>query len=70
MELAHALLAYAIPAALITMLPEPNTAMVLTTAVKGGRRAAVMAAAGVGTGITCRAHLHSPPRPVADLAPP
>jgi len=51
MELAPALLAYAIPAALITMLPGPDTAMVLTTAVKGGRRAAVLAAAGVGTGI-------------------
>ncbi len=51
MNLAHALLAYAIPAALITMLPGPDTAMVLATAVKAGRRAAVRAAWGVGTGL-------------------
>lgn len=51
MGLTTALLAYAVPAALITMLPGPDTAMVLATAVKAGRRAAVRAAWGVGTGL-------------------
>lgn len=50
-DLGYALLAYAVPAALITMLPGPDTAMVLTTAVKAGRVAAVRAACGVGTGL-------------------
>jgi len=45
------LVAYALPAALITMLPGPDTAMVLTTALKGGPAAAVRAAWGVGTGL-------------------
>ena len=45
------LLAYALPAALITMLPGPDTAMVLTTALKAGPAAAVRAAWGVGTGL-------------------
>jgi len=44
-------LAYTVPAALITMLPGPDTAMVLTTAVRAGRRAAARAAWGVGTGL-------------------
>ncbi len=39
-DLTHALWAYAVPAALITMLPGPDTAMVLMTAVRSGRRAA------------------------------
>lgn len=47
MTLAHTLVEYAVPAALITMLPGPDTAMILTTAVK----AAVRAAWGVGTGL-------------------
>lgn len=47
----NALVAYVIPAALITMLPGPDTAMVLTTAVQAGRRAAARAALGVGTGL-------------------
>lgn len=51
MGLTNALLAYAVPGALITMLPGPDTAMVLATAVKAGRRAAVRAAWGVGTGL-------------------
>lgn len=51
MDVVHALLAYALPAALITMLPGPDTAMVLATAVKAGRAAAARAAWGVGTGL-------------------
>jgi len=50
-NLTAALLAYAVPAALITMLPGPDTAVVLTTAVRAGRAAAVRAALGVGTGL-------------------
>jgi hypothetical protein len=38
------LLAYAVPALLITMLPRPGSVVVITTAVTGGRRAAVRAA--------------------------
>jgi len=49
--LTDALLAYALPAALITMLPGPDTAMVLVTAIKGGPAAAIRAAWGVGTGL-------------------
>jgi threonine/homoserine/homoserine lactone efflux protein len=45
------MLAYAVPAALITALPGPDTAMVLTTALRAGRRAATRAAWGVGTGL-------------------
>ena len=51
MDLTAALLAYAVPAALITMLPGPDTAMVLTTGIRSGRAAAVRAAFGVGTGL-------------------
>jgi threonine/homoserine/homoserine lactone efflux protein len=51
MSLTAALVSYAIPAALITMLPGPDTAMVLATVVKSGRPAAVRAAWGVGTGL-------------------
>ncbi len=51
MDLTAALLAYAIPAALITMLPGPDTAMLLATAVKAGRAAAIRAAFGVTVGI-------------------
>lgn len=51
MDLTAALLAYAVPAALITMLPGPDTAVVLTTAVGVGRAAAVRAALGVGTAL-------------------
>jgi threonine/homoserine/homoserine lactone efflux protein len=50
-ELIGPMAAYAIPAALITMLPGPDTAMVLTTAVRAGRGAAARAAWGVGTGL-------------------
>jgi threonine/homoserine/homoserine lactone efflux protein len=50
-ELLPALVAYALPAALITMLPGPDTAMVLTTALRHGRQAAFRAAWGVGTGL-------------------
>src|SRR5262245_44577672 len=45
------MVAYALPAALITALPGPDTAMVLTTALRAGRRAAARAAWGVGTGL-------------------
>ncbi len=38
MTLAHTLVEYAVPAALITMLPGPDTAMILTTAVKAATR--------------------------------
>ena len=51
MSLTGAMVSYALPAALITMLPGPDTAMVLATAVKGGRSAAVRAAWGIGTGL-------------------
>lgn len=44
-------LAYALPALLITMLPGPDTVVVITTAATAGRRAAVHAALGVGTGL-------------------
>ncbi|CAN5839530.1 hypothetical protein BH18ACT7_BH18ACT7_10890 [soil metagenome] len=50
-DLVTALLAYTVPAALITMLPGPDTAMVLATVVKAGRAAAARAAWGVGTGL-------------------
>jgi threonine/homoserine/homoserine lactone efflux protein len=51
MSLIAAMSAYAVPAALITMLPGPDTAMVLTTALRAGRGAAARAAWGVGTGL-------------------
>src|SRR5919197_95012 len=51
MFLTGPMLAYAVPAALITMLPGPDTAMVLTTALRAGRGAAARAAWGVGTGL-------------------
>ena len=40
MTLLAPMVAYAVPAALITMLPGPDTAMVLTTALRAGPRAA------------------------------
>jgi threonine/homoserine/homoserine lactone efflux protein len=43
--------AYAIAAALLTMLPGPDTAIVLATAINGGRAAAVRAAFGIGVGL-------------------
>ena len=43
--------AYAIAGALITMLPGPDTAVVLATAIDGGRRAAVRAALGISVGL-------------------
>jgi threonine/homoserine/homoserine lactone efflux protein len=46
-----ALLAYAVPALLITLLPGPDTIMVLSTAVRAGRAAAARAAWGVATGL-------------------
>ncbi len=46
-----ALLAYALPALLITLLPGPHTMMVLSTAVRAGRAAAARAAWGVATGL-------------------
>jgi threonine/homoserine/homoserine lactone efflux protein len=45
------IVAYALPAALMTMLPGPDTAMILTTALKAGPAAAVRATWGVGTGL-------------------
>lgn len=51
MSLIATMAAYAAPAALITMLPGPDTAMVLTTALRAGRGAAARAAWGVGTGV-------------------
>lgn len=44
-------LAYLIPGALITMLPGPDTAMVLATTYRAGRAAAMRAALGVGIGL-------------------
>ncbi|MBT2498362.1 LysE family transporter [Agromyces sp. ISL-38] len=43
--------AYAIAAALLTMLPGPDTAIVLVTAINAGRAAAVRAALGIGVGL-------------------
>jgi threonine/homoserine/homoserine lactone efflux protein len=43
--------AYAVAAALLTMLPGPDTAIVIATAVNGGRRAAVRAAFGIAVGL-------------------
>lgn len=43
--------AYALAAALLTMLPGPDTAVVLASALDGGRRAAFRAAAGVSVGL-------------------
>jgi threonine/homoserine/homoserine lactone efflux protein len=43
--------AYALAAAVLTVLPGPDTAVVLTTAIDGGRRAAARAACGVAVGI-------------------
>ena len=43
--------AYAVAAALLTMLPGPDTAVILATAIDGGRRAAVRAAFGVSAGL-------------------
>jgi threonine/homoserine/homoserine lactone efflux protein len=43
--------AYAIAAALLTMLPGPDTAIVIATAVNAGRRAAVRAAFGIAVGL-------------------
>jgi threonine/homoserine/homoserine lactone efflux protein len=47
----EALAAYALAAALLTMLPGPDTAIVLATAINAGRAAAVRAALGVGAGL-------------------
>src|SRR5215216_1510480 len=43
--------AYAVAAGLLTMLPGPDTAVVLATALNGGRRAAVRAAFGIAVGL-------------------
>jgi threonine/homoserine/homoserine lactone efflux protein len=43
--------AYALAAALLTMLPGPDTAVVLASALNGGRRAAARAASGVAVGL-------------------
>ncbi|MEO7016529.1 MAG: LysE family translocator [Leifsonia sp.] len=43
--------AYAIAAALLTMLPGPDTAIVIATAVHAGRGAAVRAALGISAGL-------------------
>ena len=43
--------AYALAAALITMIPGPDTAVVLATAINGGRRVAVRAAFGIAAGL-------------------
>jgi threonine/homoserine/homoserine lactone efflux protein len=51
MFLTGPMLAYVVPAALITMLPGPDTAMVISTALRAGRGAAARAACGVGTGL-------------------
>jgi threonine/homoserine/homoserine lactone efflux protein len=42
---------YALAAALLTMLPGPDTAVVLATAINGGRQAARRAAGGVAVGL-------------------
>src|SRR5215218_7666330 len=47
----EALGAYAVAAALLTMLPGPDTAVVLATAINAGRAAAVRAALGIGVGL-------------------
>jgi threonine/homoserine/homoserine lactone efflux protein len=43
--------AYALAAGLLTMLPGPDTAVVLATALNGGRRAAARAAVGIAVGL-------------------
>ena len=43
--------AYAVAAALITMLPGPDTAVVLATAINGGRQAAIRSAFGIAVGL-------------------
>lgn len=43
--------AYTIAAALLTMLPGPDTAVVLVTAINAGRAAAMRAALGIGAGL-------------------
>jgi threonine/homoserine/homoserine lactone efflux protein len=43
--------AYALAAGALTMLPGPDTAVVLATAMDGGRRAAVRAAFGIAVGL-------------------
>jgi threonine/homoserine/homoserine lactone efflux protein len=48
---AEAIGAYALAAALLTMLPGPDTAIVLVTAINAGRAAAVRAALGIGAGL-------------------
>ncbi len=42
---------YALAAALLTMLPGPDTAVVLASALNGGRKAAARAASGVAVGL-------------------
>jgi RhtB (resistance to homoserine/threonine) family protein len=51
MEINEAIAAYALAAALLTMLPGPDTAIVLVTAINAGRAAAVRAALGIGVGL-------------------
>ncbi|MDJ0356298.1 LysE family translocator [Paenarthrobacter sp. PH39-S1] len=51
MTIANSVLAYALAAGLLTILPGPDTAVVLTTALRAGRRPARRAALGIGTGL-------------------
>jgi threonine/homoserine/homoserine lactone efflux protein len=51
MTIASSVLAYALVAGLLTMLPGPDTAVVLTTAIRAGRPAARRAALGIGCGL-------------------
>ena len=51
MTIASSVLEFALAAGLLTMLPGPDTAVVLTTAVRAGRSAARRAALGVGAGL-------------------
>lgn len=51
MTFAQALLGFAAVAGLITVLPGLDTALVLRAAIVGGRRGAILAAAGISAGV-------------------
>jgi threonine/homoserine/homoserine lactone efflux protein len=51
MNVTSSVLAFAVAAGLMTLIPGPDTAMVLATAIQSGRRAARRAALGVGVGL-------------------
>ena len=51
MTIVHSIIAFSIAAGLLTILPGPDTAVVLTTAIRAGHRAARRAALGIGAGL-------------------